>query len=974
MGIDVFALLANDRAFSMAGNLANSGLAGAGAASDLIGNIAGLSDLYAIHLDFGGAYQLLPVQKDLSNGDLTLSIEAPTAVASDASSPRITGIESLASGKLRLTVDRLQAPGTATLPQATALRVWMSPEALRIDENGRATAPHWDDDGSARRDGMRVWQRLLDLQPLAADAGSARVEFDLPQQVAAGLHVFTVQRMLQTLDPNDPGKTRWVANGEAASTRLEGQSGFRVVTDEQRIRIFKDSLLVKEIDYQDAQGKPASAGSSHTDQIAFSLDNRLMFVAGAHGDIQVLDTATLQLARSFQVGTANISSLAVSGQWLYVAEGSPYDASGGYRLLRVNIDEAATGDGDDGGVGRATGAAGNNRFLTVQQIDLPAEVSGQNAPYGYLDLAMTLGVHSYLAVTASQQSTGVASGRAAAAGGKVFLLDLDAAKETGGRLNAAAAGAFLPVSFPDRQGKAPQFIASAGIQDQTLRYVLSDALDQNAGFATLSVGLTADGHFQGTPIFRQVPMLGALPGTSRIDGQYQLNIQRAQSPAVVTAQNGSEYALVADYFFDFLDPLYANDDPRRGARQMGGKIGIIKDPFGARPEYLGATSPIIDANFSRLLVSGDGKVLWADIRYWPTLDESPPASGLLMWDLGKLIEAAEKNSLARQASPRPLPIDRERVGGNVIQVVTPSKYDLGNGQRITSGWVIGMAECPLEKPTAVDFTAPVDDGQVVRPIEPDTDQTVPEFNYGDIARVDLFALLRKQHPASFANARDADLSLNWSNIEVSGDASLVKDGQGFVLTAEREDALRSVEAAVRRDYRALQSVGSDAGKKTLSSSGIVFLAPTLDVTRLRTGKTIDAHEISIFVSGVDQNRPEQRLELKLRVVDYSRAADTVFFGDRPLNNPGYHPFTLAGSVGGDTANANQLLDVLRVEQRLKYLGYGLSAIAGNNEVTVNGVLDSGELIALRQFDQIVQNKSDYQDSISETIVGRNGTA
>ena len=45
-----------------------------------------------------------------------------------------------------------------------------------------------------------------------------------------------------------------------------------------------------------------SAGGSKTDQIAFSLDNRLMFIAGTLGDIHVLDTATMQLGRSFSVG------------------------------------------------------------------------------------------------------------------------------------------------------------------------------------------------------------------------------------------------------------------------------------------------------------------------------------------------------------------------------------------------------------------------------------------------------------------------------------------------------------------------------------------------------------------------------------------------------------------------------------------------------------------------------------------------
>ncbi len=354
--------------------------------------------------------------------------------------------------------------------------------------------------------------------------------------------------------------------------------------------------------------------------------------------------------------------------------------------------------------------------------------------------------------------------------------------------------------------------------------------DQNAGFATLSVGLAADGHFQGTPSFRQVPMLGALPGTSRIDGQYQLNIQRAQSPTVVTAQNGSEYALVADYFFDFLDPLYANDESGRGARQMGGKIGIIKDPFGARPEYLGATSPIIDGNFSRLLVSGDGKTCGPICATGRPSTTTPPPSGLLIWDLGKLIAAAERNSLSRQASPRPLPIDRELVTAPSGRWSHRPGTNSATASRSLPAGSSGWPQAGSAHPTQWNSPIPSMADDFLRTIEPDANQKVPEFNYGDIARVDLFKLIRSQYPATLSGLTDEDLQINWSNIEVSGAATLVKDARGFLLTAEREDGLPSVEAAVKSAYSGLQTVASDAGKKALNASGIIFLAPTLDMS------------------------------------------------------------------------------------------------------------------------------------------------
>lgn len=156
-GIDVFALLLNQVATFTASNL-GGGLTAAGAAGDRIGAFAGSSEIYAINMNFGGVYQLLPMQKALSNGELTLSIEAAAAPGSESnpgdSSPRVTRVETLPSGKLKLTVDHLQVPATATatFEQATALCVWISPNRststatvapLRCTERRRASASRW---------------------------------------------------------------------------------------------------------------------------------------------------------------------------------------------------------------------------------------------------------------------------------------------------------------------------------------------------------------------------------------------------------------------------------------------------------------------------------------------------------------------------------------------------------------------------------------------------------------------------------------------------------------------------------------------------------------------------------------------------------------------------------------------------------------------------------------------------------------
>jgi hypothetical protein len=205
-----------------------------------------------------------------------------------------------------------------------------------------------------------------------------------------------------------PGASRWLANGEPGSVTLEGQTDFSVVTLANKIEIFRDGQIVNEIPYLDANGNPIVGGGSKTDQIAFSLDNRLLFVAGAHGNIHVIDTATMRRQRQASASarpTSAVSPFPGSGSM------SPRAAHTSRRAAIVSCASTSTKPPAD--------------FLAIQQIELPATVSGQNAPYGYIDMALTHGAHSYLAVTASKQSVGVAMARSQPDSGNVFILDLD---------------------------------------------------------------------------------------------------------------------------------------------------------------------------------------------------------------------------------------------------------------------------------------------------------------------------------------------------------------------------------------------------------------------------------------------------------------------------------------------------------------------------------------------------------------------
>jgi hypothetical protein len=98
---------------------------------------------------------------------------------------------------------------------------------------------------------------------------------------------------------------------------------------------------------------------------------------------------------------------------------------------------------------------------------------------------------------------------------------------------------------------------------------------------------------------------------------------------------------------------------------------------------------------------------------------------------------------------------------------------------------------------------------------------------------------------------------------------------------------------------------------------------TSDIERLRRGETLPNKTIRFefkIGSGFSSSGPNtwRSAAIGITAYDFATTANT-FVGDRPLDNPGYSKLVLTGSVGfnGD----NKPLDVLKVEQRLKYLGF-----------------------------------------------------
>ncbi|MGP1664706.1 MAG: hypothetical protein ACTS5I_02075, partial [Rhodanobacter sp.] len=97
----------------------------------------------------------------------------------------------------------------------------------------------------------------------------------------------------------------------------------------------------------------------------------------------------------------------------------------------------------------------------------------------------------------------------------------------------------------------------------------------------------------------------------------------------------------------------------------------------------------------------------------------------------------------------------------------------------------------------------------------------------------------------------------------------------------------------------------------------------------------------------------RKVQVTIDIADANTAA-SAFFGDRPLTDPGYSNMTLAGAVG--IGSTNNRLDVFKVEQRLKYLGFPVFTGFTNSEnprspkeFAVDGKFADDEELALRGF-------------------------
>jgi hypothetical protein len=687
--------------------------------------------------------------------------------------------------------------------------------------------------------------------------------------------------------------------------------------------------------------------------IAYSGDLSRVFIGGT-GLIYVIDTITQKIVDRIHVDNGkNIGSLVCVGNTLIVGESCTNSAgASGARLLAFDVTP------------KKPDAAGLRFNYTVIQ-----DTGIDKSPNGVA--GMVMGPDGKTLVVAvpndrDRMSTSIANPKKR---GDVLIFDLDTLSMKTGKI---AAPFVVQRPADDLSGKVPHSISATKDPDQ---FLISNILDYDKGLSTLQLKRDEQGNVI------DATMTPIKMGQNRITVD-RLDIQRADS-SVLIEKDGVEYAIVADDNFNYNDPYYrAMFEPPSflwtpggspilvggsvSAKKVavGGKLGIIQDPFGKKgsPKFLGATLPLDGYGIRNLSVSEDGKVLLGQLYggYGTDNPNVQKEHQTHVWNVGAIIDAA----LAMTDKDREI---------HHIKFTDKQNDTINNEQRVDAGAGVPIGTYFDPEPVVVKV----------------------EGNLGDVIEVDLKRMIAHELlglPKPGPKLTDAEKALiNQKNAQIQ---EIIDNIDNFNFVANEKTKLTDVS---KKDERAftlvtndkLEPISQDKNGKdaTFKDEGRLFMAANLMqkatekksgnhtgdtvVERLRKGENIKGGMSENFLityqlkKDIDPGNGKAKIakgsgtaNVTVTANDFAKAKDTIFFGDRDLKNPGYSAFKLSGDVKVGSTNT---LDVYRVEQRLQYLGYGVAAAAvnGAGEVTVDGKLDSKEEVDLRMFRQIVAGKTEY---------------
>ncbi|MDR3070024.1 MAG: hypothetical protein LBU38_03330, partial [Propionibacteriaceae bacterium] len=435
------------------------------------------------------------------------------------------------------------------------------------------------------------------------------------------------------------------------------RQGLTLAVQAHSILIMQDGVQVKEIT-KDNNGNPLNLVGFRVDPAAFTSNGRSAFVAGADGVIYAIDTATLSIYATFKVPNAGpstqITSVAVARDYLFVALGSRNgNTQGG--LYRFDINQLSDQQSTQG-YGYGNTPPGTLR-ITSTELDA--------APNGFYDLAAAM-QGRFLVLTAPESKFALYPKGGDV--GNLLIVDLDSIDNVTGK-----ASTVVVVEDKDFDGITPQFIEAGGSQNEL---ILSSEQNLAQGVYTLKLMIDKQTGALTNTVVTQLPTMGT---DSYVNNIYWQVISQAAGVVVYTDPQGKQYAFVADYNTQFerqiQNSAYETDQylnliaHRTG---IGGKIGVIKDPFG-KPVFLGATSPIAGALLNSLAITPDGKLL-------ASMLVTSGSQGYMMYDIAKLIECAELSYKAGTTYRSPIDGDGKPSGRSI--------YELSD--RILGGYVYGV--------------------------------------------------------------------------------------------------------------------------------------------------------------------------------------------------------------------------------------------------------------------------------------------
>lgn len=484
--------------------------------------------------------------------------------------------------------------------------------------------------------------------------------------------------------------------------------------------------------------------------------------------------------------------------------------------------------------------------------------------------------------------------------------------------------------FEGNRGRTP---TSATATENPDRFLVTSLNDYNNGLGALTLTRDSEGKL-GSAVIKSID----LGQPAQMVGRYRLDIQSAQS-AVLVSVDGVEYAIVADANFPFNDPyvraMYEAPDSAfmtypgpfglnggpptlfggsLSAKQVeaGGKLGVVRDPFGklGRPTFLGATAPQDGIEFKHLSLTDSGNVL---------LVQEYGAYGV---------------NLLEQTAPRP---NAQRAWDvrNLIAAAVARGADLRTPLNVSSTTSIGEGPAPLGRTTGTTTTDGIGTaGQ--------SEWVDAEFTgrMGDVLKIDLKEVIARKAlgwPAvdekmtPFTTAQKGQLNAKIAELNLKNfDVIAGFDWAGFT-TNLRSNGFRLVAKSVGSTTYIVSSDADTDGSLGFAKNGVLYLVPNIadtadggqmpDIERLRRGSTL-ADRLATLTFTYLQKGESKTLSLDVWAKDYDKGA-AVFIGDRPLDNPGYSKLNIAGeiSLAAATGGSIDLVNVYRVEQRLKYLGF-----------------------------------------------------